>query len=292
LNPQKSSSIFGVYGEAVLPAIGTSTGGPLLPKESDPAPTARRKPMKKRYGSVFRGFSILVMPVLMSISLASTVKADTISGAANADNAFYIWISTNDAAQSASALGTPILSGNGWPTNPAYSFSDVTLTPGQDYYLLIEAINYGGVGAFIGDFTLSGSDFVFAANDTQTLLTNNSSGEWAGAFNSTNSSITPQNWVEPDEAVMAFGINASPTLASYPDYSNIASNAEWIYPNDSLSVGCAEGSYNGGNCTVDLSTEILYVGPTSAVPEPGSFALLGSALVFALGIGLRKKLLA
>jgi hypothetical protein len=245
--------------------------------------------MKKPYGSILRGFSIFVMPVLMSISLASTVKANMISGAANADNAFFIWISTTDAPETAAALGTPILSGNSWPTDPAFSFSGATLTPGHNYYLLIEAINYGSVGDFIGEFNLSGSGFVFAANHTQTLLTNDTSGEWFGAFNSNNSAVTPQNWVGTDEGMKAFGTNASPILFSYPDYTNIASSAEWIYPDDSSSYGCAEGSYNGGDCTVDLSTEILYVGKRhSAVPEPGSFVLLGSALL--LGIGLRKKL--
>jgi hypothetical protein len=212
--------------------------------------------MKKLSRSILQGLSIFAVPALLSISLVATAKADTVGGAANADNAFYIWISSSDASQSVSDLGTPILSGNGWPTDPAYSFSGVTLTPGQNYYLLIEAINYGDVGAFIGDFTLSGSDFVFAANGSQSLLTNDTSGEWSGAFNSTNSSVTPQPWVAPNEGVMAFGTNAAPTLAGYPTYTNIDPSADWIYPTDSSSVGCAEGSYNGGNCTVDLSTEI------------------------------------
>jgi hypothetical protein len=254
--------------------------------------------MKKVCRSIFRGFCIFVMPVLMSIALVSTAKADTISVAANADNDFYIWISTTPytTAQSVAALGTPILSGTdptgfGWETNPAYSVSGVTLTPGQNYYLLIEAINVGDVGAFIGDFTLTGTNFVFAANGAQTLLTNATSGEWFGEFNSNNSTVTPQPWVGADEGVMTFGTNASPTLAAYPEYTNIDPTANWIYPDDTTSVGCAEGSYNGGNCTVDLATEILYSPTSVVVPEPGSFALLGSAL-FALGIGLRKKLLA
>ena len=68
----------------------------------------------------------------------------TLTGNRTADNAFYAFISTSD-----TTLGTQIGSGNSWPTT--YSLTSTDLAP-RTYYLQIEAMNYRGPGAFIGDF--------------------------------------------------------------------------------------------------------------------------------------------
>src|SRR5689334_19905777 len=94
---------------------------------------------------------------VMSLSswFATCVRASTIGGSLTSDNAFFAYISTSD-----STLGTLVAQGNDWGST--FSFSNFELTAGQAYYLHIEAINYGGPGAIIGQFTLNDTAFQFA----------------------------------------------------------------------------------------------------------------------------------
>ena len=55
-------------------------------------------------------FVILALAAL-SVSTAGLAGATTIGGSTTADNAFFMYLSTNN-----SALGTLIASGNSWPT--------------------------------------------------------------------------------------------------------------------------------------------------------------------------------
>ena len=125
--------------------------------------------MKKSGATVRRIFLLLASG--LGVLGCSVVTASTMSGNLTADNAFYAYISDSD-----STLGTLLASGNNWPST--FSFSGVTLAPGTSY-LHVEAINYGGPGAFIGQFTLSDNGYQFA-NGTQTLLTGTS--DWAGSY--------------------------------------------------------------------------------------------------------------
>ncbi len=110
---------------------------------------------------------------LAALSVAGPASATTISGSMTADDSFTAYLSTSDAS-----LGTPIASGSNWGF--AYSFSTVSLTPGQNYYLHIEAYDAAPPGGFIGSFTLSDSGFAFV-NGSQTLDTNTT--DWVGNIN-------------------------------------------------------------------------------------------------------------
>ena len=81
--------------------------------------------------------------MLLAASLGSA-RADTLTGNLTADNAFYAFVSSDN-----SVLGTQIGSGNDWGST--FTTTPTSLAPGT-YYLQIEAINYGGPGAVIGDF--------------------------------------------------------------------------------------------------------------------------------------------
>ncbi len=97
------------------------------------------------------GRSIRMRPVIAVVFAAalaaSQAHATTLSGNLTSDDAFYAYISTNN-----SVLGTPVyvtgVETSSGGTNGAggiwwgysYSFTGITLTPGQTYYLQIEAI--------------------------------------------------------------------------------------------------------------------------------------------------------
>jgi hypothetical protein len=194
-----------------------------------------------------------------AVFAASQAQATTLSGDLTADNAFYAYVST-----SASLLGTLVASGNNWPTT--YSITPAYTLPDQTLYLNIEAINYGGPGGFIGTFTLNGPNFQFA-NGSTTISTDTT--DWSGIFNNTNSSVAPQAWVTPTGGVETYGANG---VGPWGTVSDVAANAQWIWPNDSNSTNACQ-NLNGGYCTVDLSTTISYTG-ASATPLPSTWLML------------------
>src|ERR1039458_8120985 len=87
---------------------------------------------------MFRKLAVVTLTVLASIAIVNCAQATTINGNMTVDNAFYAYVSTNNAV-----LGTLVASGNSWPTT--FSLS-AALTPGVTNYLQIVAINYGGPG--------------------------------------------------------------------------------------------------------------------------------------------------
>jgi hypothetical protein len=206
--------------------------------------------------------TMLTASALAAFSLAQFAHATTISGDLTVDNAFYAYISTSN-----SSLGTLVASGNNW--GATFSFSSFALTPGQTYYLQIEGINYGGPGAFIGDFTLSDAGFQFA-NGTQTLLTDIT--DWSASFNDTNSDpSTQQPWVTPTGGVVSEGANG---VSPWGTRSGISGSADWI-------DGATNGLTTCVNCTVDFSAVIT---PNiTGVPEPGTLGLLLGGFA---GVGL------
>ncbi len=188
-------------------------------------------------------------------------RATTVSGALTTDNAFFAYVSASD-----SIVGSLVAQGNNWGNT--FTFSNFALTPGQTYYLHIEAINYGGPGAFIGQFTLSDTGFHFS-NGSQTLLTDTT--HWTEIYNDSNNNPNNQQpWVTPTDGVISLGANG---VGPWGTRSGISNSALWI-----------DGSTNGlsicGNCTVDFSAPIF---SASAVPEPETLGLFTWA-VAALGL--------
>jgi hypothetical protein len=182
-----------------------------------------------------------------------------------ADNAFAVYLSTNDAV-----LGTPIGSGNDWPTT--YSFS-ASLNPGSNYYIHVIGTNwtsangfpFGPPGdpsnpdAFIGSFNLSGGGFKFA-NGLTSLSTDTT--HWSAI-------VAPDNvnWVLPTTTPQAFAVNGGGIWGSArpgPE-TNIDAAAQWIWSQPDT------GLY------ADFSTQI------SAVPEPSTWAMM---ILGFFGIGL------
>lgn len=216
-----------------------------------------------------RKLFVIVVLTVLSMATAGLAGATTISGSTTADNAFFIYLSTNN-----STLGTLIASGNNWPT--AFTITATALTPGMTNYLQVEVINYGLQGGFIGNFSLSDTGFHFA-NGTQSLSTDTTN--WAGIYNNSNSSVTAQPWVMPTAGVVSFGANG---VAPWGTRPGISSGALWIWPNDANSL---PGGSACQFCTVDLSTAIS---PATTIPEPGTLVIFGSALV-AAAVVMRRK---
>lgn len=217
---------------------------------------------------LLRHATMFLVAGLAGGSFARCATASTISGNLTADNAFFAYISTSN-----SVRGTLVASGNSWGTT--FPFSNFALTAGQTYYLQIEAINYGGPGAIIGDFSLSDTGFQFA-NGTQHLLTNTAN--WLAIYNDSNKSpSTQQPWVTPTGGVTSEGLNG---VGPWGTRSGISGSAEWI-----------DGTTNGLsaclNCTVDFSTVII--ANRASAPEPATFGYLASVLACLAVTRMRRK---
>jgi hypothetical protein len=234
--------------------------------QTEPGPSMKGCLMKA--GFLLRLATMFLVAGLAGGSFARCAKASTISGSLTADNAFFAYISTSN-----SVRGALVASGNAWGTT--FSFSNFALTAGRTYYLQIEAINYGGPGAILGDFSLSDTGFQFA-NGTQHLLTDTTN--WLAIYNdSNNNPDTQQPWVTPTGGVTSQGANG---VSPWGTRSGISTSALWI-------DGTTNGLTTCGDCTVDFSTTITSNGST--VPEPATFGYLAAALAGLCVTRLRRR---
>lgn len=195
----------------------------------------------------------------IGMSLGVSAHADALLGGdLTADNAFFAYVSTDD-----SVRGALVASGNSWPTT--FTFSNFNLSAGQNYYLHVEAIDYGQPNGFIGTFTLSNNQFHFE-NGLQALSTDTTN--WAASAETTfNQTVAEQPWVAPTGSPVSFGFNGVGPWGQ----QSVDASAQWIW----------SSTYNG---TAFLSTEII-----SAVPLPSPLPLFTVGLL-SLGVLRRKSI--
>lgn len=176
--------------------------------------------------------------------------ATDLSGAMTADNAFTLYLSTDD-----SVAGTPLLSGDSWGVT--FTLAAASLAPASTYYLHVVATDFGPPASLIGNMSLSDSGFSFA-NGGQTLVTNTT--DWT---------VRVSGFADTDQTPVSLGFNG---VGPWGTRAGISGNAENIWSPDLC-----------GSCTRYFSTTI-----TSAVPEPGGLPLLALGLAV-VGATVRRR---
>ncbi len=213
-----------------------------------------------------------------SLAAAGAHATSVLSGSFTADNDVFVYLSTN-----ASQLGTLIGSGNNWQST--FYVTPASLNPGTTYYLNVEAINGDGgaysAGGFIGNFTLAGGS-TFSNGQTE-LLT--SSTGWLASYNDSNGADVAQPWVRPTGTAVSEGANG---VSPWGTVSGVSSAAQWIWASDLQSGSGSAPGNQCASCTIDFQTSFTTAG--TAVPEPGSIAMLGAGLA-GFAFARRKRLL-
>ena len=175
-------------------------------------------------------------------ALAGNASATLLSGNLNVDNLHTTYISTDN-----SVAGSAIISGAHWPTTQ--SFDNISLDAGQDYYLHVLAQDAGWIAGFLGDFTLTGTDHIFA-NGGSYITTNDE--DWL---------VSTSGWQDYLTATNHQGTNG---VGPWGHRAGVDSNAEWIWSSNAF-------DHN----TAYFSLEIQAVDSSVSVSEPSALALLG-----------------
>ena len=202
--------------------------------------------------SLRRIFLACAVGAAASLAIAPQARAQSLSGFLTVDNLFTAYLST-----SATTLGTQIATGTNW--RQTYSFSNVALTPGQNYWLQVRGTDTGAPAAFLGSFSLAGVGFQFS-NGQQTLTTN-----------VTNWLVSATGFGVGNSAPFSWGTNGVSPWGMRP---NISSAADFIWSADKC-----------GTCTRYFQTEIA---ATAVVPEPSTYALMAAGLL-AVGMVTRRR---
>ena len=199
-------------------------------------------------------FAALMLTVTF---LGNVANAGLLTGNLNVDDAFTVYISTDD-----SIAGTEILSGTKWETTFAF---DYDLGADVDYYLHIHGRDlHNVIAGFLGDFTLTGTDHLFS-NLTTSAITN-----------ATDWQVSTSGWNNYRQA-STVGQNGD-----RPWYlrSGVNSNAEWIWSRSGNDSHLDNDAYFSIAITATTATTVN----TEQVPEPYTLA------IFALGvIGLASR---
>lgn len=199
--------------------------------------------------------SILLFSAAMPSAYASTILISNI----NVDNMFIEYLSSSATdLTGATIIQSQTIDTNGGLNLWSNTYSASSQISGSKEFLIVEAINVGGPGGFLGDFSLSGTGYRFA-NGAQSLFTGDAA--WT-------QSLT--NLAGPYTATYNEGANG---VGPWGAITGVNANADWIY---------SPTNPNGGNNTVYFETAIT---ATSAVPEPASLALIAAGF---LGLGISR----
>ena len=199
---------------------------------------------------------IILLALISSVALFTTLEtnATLLTAEFNVDNGYRAYISTSDSIQ-----GILFGSGNDWTTTLT---NTTTLAVATDYYLHVEAYDQGGIAGFLGEFTLSGTDHIFA-NSTLHLLTNTTA--WKG---------NNLGWGNPYlPSLTDLGLNGVSPWGNRP---NIPGTARWIWA----------GNANDNN-TAWFSTKISST--TASIPEPATILLFGTGITGLAGMRIKRE---
>ena len=216
--------------------------------------------------------SSVVVVLATSIS-AISAQAATLNLSITADNAFAVYLSTNNAV-----LGTLIGTNYGGPAgqwSSSVSLSEGPLS-GSPLYVQVIGTNYtlanglwttgtppsgDNPNAFLGELTITGSGYVFS-NGSTTLYTNTTN--WSGIPAPNNTTWTPPI----PGGVLSYGLNGVGPWGLVP---GISGSAEWIWSSpDNFSYA-------------NFSTEL------TAVPLPAALPLFATGLAGLGLLGWRRK---
>lgn len=198
---------------------------------------------------------------MAAVLCAAPASATTVTAHLTADDAFSLYLSTDDAV-----TGTFIGSGNAWEHAQTLT---AELTPGVVNYLHVDTWDvYGGWAAFLGDFSLSDSSFHFA-NETQSLLTQSSG--WSMSYTGFG-----QDYYTPN----VVGSNGS---GPWGFIQGISANASWIW-----SFTGYAGSDTLGERYFSATIEPGPGTPAAPVPEPVSLVSGAMGLV-CVGAYIRRR---
>ena len=198
-----------------------------------------------------------------NVQAVSIPPANVLTSYVNIDNMFIEYLSPSATSLvGATIVQEQIISQGSIIPGWGETYINTATISGSTQYLIIQAINVGGPGGFLGDFSLSGTSYQFS-NGTQSLLTGDSA--WSVSTNGINGVYT----VATNE-----GVNG---VSPWGTRSGVNSQAQWISDTGLGQFG------NGGYGTEYFETQIIstsaVIASASAVPEPTSIALLTMSLL-------------
>jgi hypothetical protein len=200
---------------------------------------------------------VICVWVLGLFLAAGPAIATSVTTFLNCDNAYVLYVSTDD-----TALGTQVGSQDDWTATGNFVFD---LQPGVTNYIHVAATNWEGPGGLLGDLTLTDNAFQFA-NNSQSVLTT------AAYWNVSKTGFGTDYFVPTEE-----WINGGGPWWGGP-YFHISLCAEWLWDADFEFVG-----------TLYFSTPVM---PVASPVVSGTITLQdyqGDARVPSMTAELRKQ---
>jgi hypothetical protein len=212
--------------------------------------------MEQPKEKTMRKFGLLVL--VLSLLFVSSAYAADLSGKTVADDAFNIYISTNDSTAGTQFGGSP-----DWHTPLTFSSVGSLLSAPGTYYLHVQAYDlHQWVAGFLGDFTLTGN--ATFSNNTQSLLTNTTNWTVSSAWGLNDLTPTLSTLWRNGSGILQPATTGLNGCRPWGTVSGISSSAGWIWTNDGQDITPV-----GGNPI----TYRYFSTPITVTPEPVSAAL-------------------